>query len=78
MRRVFACSLAISASLSLALRTMGRFLTIWPDISRMGRITSDVVRGVGVTQFIGVGGIDRIELIVLESYILYRIQTLSA
>ena len=25
----------------------------------MGRITSDVVRGMGVTQFIGVGHVDR-------------------
>ena len=37
---------------------MGRFfLMLWPDISRMGRITSDVIRGMSVTQFIGVGHI---------------------
>ena len=36
---------------------MGRFFMLWPDISRMGRITSDI-RGMGVTQeFIGIGNI---------------------
>ena len=30
---------------------------LWPDISRVGRIPSDVVRGISVTKFIGVGHI---------------------
>ena len=32
-------------------------LMLWPDISRVGRVTSDGVRGMGVTQFIGAGHI---------------------
>ena len=31
------------------------FWYVTPDISRMGRVTSDVVVGMDVTQFIGVG-----------------------
>ena len=39
-------------------KTMGRFFfMLWPDIIRVGRITSDVIRGMSVTQFIGVGHI---------------------
>ena len=30
--------------------TMGRFLMLWPDIPPFGRITSDVVTGMSVTQ----------------------------
>ena len=31
---------------------------LWPDISRVGRVTSDVVMGMSVTQFLAVGQID--------------------
>ena len=41
--------IAMCPGLGIALRTMGRFLMLWPDISRMGRVTSDVVRGMSVT-----------------------------
>ena len=30
------------------------FFMLWPDTIRLGRVTSDVVRGISVTQFIGV------------------------
>ena len=33
---------------------------LWPDISRAGRVTSDLIRGMGVTQFVGTGNIDNI------------------
>ena len=35
----------------------GSFLTIWPDISCVGRVTSDVVRGISWAQFVGFGHI---------------------
>ena len=38
----------------------GRFITLRPDIGRVGRIVSGVVRGMGVTQFAEVGQIDRL------------------
>ena len=41
--------------------TMGRFLMLWPDISPVARVTSDVVSGMSVTQFIGVGHIDKLK-----------------
>ena len=34
---------------------MGRFVVLCLDISRAGRVTSDVVRCMGVTNFIGLG-----------------------
>ena len=37
--------------LGIALRTF-RFFLLWPDIIQFGRATSDVVRGMSVTQFI--------------------------
>ena len=40
----------VPRTLGIALRTMGRFLMLWPDI-QFGRITSDVVRGMSVTQW---------------------------
>ena len=36
--------------------TMGFFM-LWPDIIQFGRITSDVVRGMSVTNFTTVGHI---------------------
>ena len=39
------------------------FFSLWPDISRVGRVTSHVFRGMGVTQFIGVVHIARIRII---------------
>ena len=37
--------------------TMGRFLMLWPDITRFGRITSDVITVMSVTDFTTVGHI---------------------
>ena len=35
---------------------MGRFVfMLWPALPRMGRKTSDVITGMSVTQFIGMG-----------------------
>ena len=34
------------------------FFTLWPDIIQFGHIASDVFRGMGVTQFIGIGHVD--------------------
>ena len=34
--------LAMCSAQRIASRTMSRFLMLWPDISRMGRVTSDV------------------------------------
>ena len=33
----------------------GSFFTLWPDIGRAGRVTSDPVRCLGVTQSVRVG-----------------------
>ena len=43
--------------------TNATFLKLRPNISAMGRITSDVVRGMSATQFIGVGHIVMIAVI---------------
>ena len=40
------------------------FLMLWPYIGGMGRITSDVVRGMSVTQFIWVGYVAPVATIV--------------
>ena len=37
--------LAMCPGLGIALRMMGRFLMLWPDIIQFGRIALDVVRG---------------------------------
>ena len=36
---------------------IGRFLALWPEISRMGRVASDLVRGMSVTQSVRAGHI---------------------
>ena len=36
---------------------IGSFSTLWSDISGVGRITSDVIAGMSVTQFIGIARI---------------------
>ena len=48
---------AICPPRGIALRAMGRFAMLWADISRMGFVASDVVRGMCATQFIWVGQI---------------------
>ena len=45
------CIVAMCPGLGVARRwVVVVFLMLWPDISRMGRVTSDVVRGMSVTQ----------------------------
>ena len=47
--------LAMCPGLGIALRMMGRFFDVWPDIIQFGRITSDVITGMSVTDFTTVG-----------------------
>ena len=35
----------------------GSFSTVWPDTSRIGRATAEVVRSMGAAQFVGFGHI---------------------
>ena len=46
--------------LGIALRLGRFFLMLWPDIIQFGRITSDVVRGMSVTDSTTVGHIVKV------------------
>ena len=49
--------------------TMGRFLMLWPDLPRVGRITSDLVTGTSVTDFTTVGHIARANMNLYRCFI---------